>query len=142
MQFIKYLFLILLCISCTSKPKKIDKNSIDLYPIFSECDSVSNYKLSKRCFQKVTSQKIKAHIDSITFEKKIKSNHHLKLHVKVLKNGKIVLDSLQNNAPFLNESIDLGLDLLFSNFYAEQASQKQGIPVDCTFIIPILLKRR
>ena len=141
MQFIKYIVVGILCISCLSKKEPLNTTSIDLYPIFKECDSVATYKNSKDCFEKVTATEIKTYINGNETYKYLEKNTNYLIYLKVLKNGDFILDSIQSEEENYLHSLTTDIHKVFKNLHCEQAALKQGIPVDCTFIIPLHLKK-
>lgn len=122
--------------------KSINWNDVDSYPVFKECENISEKLEIKSCFETILSRHLYTSINS---DKIIVSNDlNQEIFIDFLVNEKgelvitsIVMDSLlQTELPLLKNLIIKSIDSL----QPIAPAYKRGIPVRTTFKFPIVIK--
>ena len=119
----------------------IDFSSIDAYPLFPECDTITLRKTQAVCFKKKLVAMIEKTIKKETFTMQQKIKDTVFLYVKISNTGNFVFDSLTYKdpcAPFSKK-----LDSLFKEEIPKYPkitpAVKQSFLVASKFTIPIVI---
>lgn len=120
----------------------IDFNSVDVFPLFPKCDSISSQADQKICSQIKLSQHINASLSStqIMTSKKINDTIFVKLIID--KTGKVILNDIKSSE-FIQQQIPK-LDSLIADGISSlpklKPAIKRDMPVTTQFSLPIVIK--
>lgn len=158
MIFLKYIFTLSLLFTVTAckkfETKKITTesvlkeelqaitwNDVDTYPVFKTCDSLSEKEILKSCFEKTLSTAVYNAINKISKPVPITISDTIPVYVTITKDAslaikKIEIDSIINiHFPEIKSQIYHSIDSL----KLIAPAYKRGIPVNTTFILPIVV---
>lgn len=122
--------------------KSINWKDIDTYPIFKECEGISDKLETKSCFETTLSNHLYQTIKSDSIVVSTDLNETIIVDFMVSEKGELsitnmVIDSLlQSQLPFFESDVINGLDSL----QPIAPAYKRGIPVKTTFKLPIVIK--
>lgn len=122
--------------------KSINWNDVDSYPVFKECENVSEKEASKSCFETTLVNQLYQSIQSDSIVVSTDLDETIIIDFMVSEKGeltitKMEIDSiLQNELPYLESDIINGLD----SFQPIAPAYKRGIPVKTTFKLPLIIK--
>jgi len=122
----------------------INWNDVDQYPVFSECEHITEKEEQKQCFESTLSNHLYQAIpsDKILVAHDLNDTILLEFTVTILGQlsiKKMVMDSiLQVEIPLFESYILRSIDSL----QPVAPAYKRGIPVETTFSLPIVIKTK
>lgn len=153
-KILLFVFLLLL-VSCNFETKKIyseevlDEESkslnwkeVDEYPAFKECQSQTELKLAKQCFETKVATSIYAYLAAQQPVVTESIHDTLFLYLEITKNGKPIIDSVMVDTTVTNQLPEIATWLRASIDSLPQIypASKRGIPVSTVFEMPIIIK--
>lgn len=122
--------------------KEINWKDVDQYPVFSNCETLSEKNEQKECFEHTLATHIHESISANSLKVSEEINDTMRLDFSVNKDGllaisHIKMDSItKDRLPLLEEWILQSLATL----QPIAPAYKRGIPVETTFNLPILIR--
>jgi hypothetical protein len=122
--------------------KSINWKDVDQYPVFSNCESISQKQAQKECFEKTLSSHLYHSINSENILVTSDINETLTIDFMVDEKGKLFINSmiidslLKEQIPILESNILKGID----SIQPIAPAYKRGIPVKTTFKLPLVIK--
>lgn len=122
--------------------KSINWKDVDQYPVFINCESLTDKKAQKSCFETTLSSHIYHSINSESTVVTSDLNETLTINFMVDEKGKLTINSmvidslLREQIPLLESNILEGMD----SIQPIAPAYKRGIPVKTTFILPLIIK--
>lgn len=122
--------------------KSISWNEVDSYPIFKECEGVSEKLATKSCFETTLIQHLNQSINSENTIVSTDLDQEILIDFEVNEKGKLLvrtikIDSIiKKQLPLLEQHILQSLD----SIQPIAPAYKRGIPVKTTFKLPIIIK--
>jgi hypothetical protein len=113
--------------------ENLNLKEVDQFPLFKTCDETENREQQKACFEKEIHQWLKPQVDSLEYNTTTADT--LQLYLSILKDGTLVLDSL--NTPL---KVKTQMDSIFKTSPPFYPAQKRGVPVKVSFQLPLILK--
>lgn len=123
------------------KPERIDFTTVDEYPVFPACDSISTKEYKESCFEKTASMYIETELLLHEFSTPVSFSEALIIHLKVDKEGVASFFSIEpsvknkNINPEVEEAVKKGI----SNFPKLIPAKKRGNAVGSIYMIPLYI---
>lgn len=153
-QLWTYCLIFFICVSCDffKKPvvteevlvaqekESINLNTVDIFPSFSNCDTLEK-ELQKTCFFQTLTDQIYDQLtqNNLLVTKTIQDTIQVELHIDTL--GIIKVSQIQKNADTAKyiPTLDSLIRVSAENLPKASPAYKRGIPVTTKFILPIIL---
>lgn len=125
------------------KPKRIDFTSVDEYPVFPACDSLSTKEYKESCFEQTASMYIETELLLHEYSTPVSYSEALIIHLKVDKEGVASFFSIESSVkneninPEVEEAIKKGI----SNFPKLIPAKKRGNAVGSIYMIPLYIMK-
>lgn len=115
--------------------KQISFEEVDIYPSFSTCETNEHAAATKACFVETLHQHLAPFFENHFIEK-----DSLDLVIQIDKKGKLNIAELKSSKKQNLEGLKLDLNrhIEEANFSIYPA-QKQGIPVHCSLVLPVII---
>lgn len=119
----------------------VNYNTVDVYPLFPDCDSIPSQDKQRICSQIHLCEHIYASLSSSQIFTRKKVNDTIYVKLKIDNKGKVLLtnyktsDLLKNQIPHLDSLISSGV----SSLPQMKPAIKRGIPVSTEFTLPIIV---
>jgi len=120
----------------------VDFNSVDSYPLFSNCADIPSKEKQQICFQMEMSQHIYASLKEFELSVKDSLNDTILVKLKIDALGKTSLSSIQisERTRELLPNFDSIVTVSLQNLPNLQPAIKRNMPVSTEFTLPIVLK--
>lgn len=117
----------------------IDFTSIDAYPEFPSCDSLTLLEFKQNCFETTASKIIQSDLDAYGFSASKPISDVILVHFEIDNNGKASLYKTEtsNSVKETLPKIDSIIKESIINFPTLRPAKKQNINVTCRFIVPV-----
>jgi len=122
----------------------IDYTSVDVYPLFSDCQELNNKEAQKECFESALYDLLSSKLNRFDYNVKEKVNDSSYVDLLINSNGKtrvVAINSpliIQNNLPQLDSIIRHSVDEL----PIVKPALKRGIPVKSQYTLAVIVKSR
>lgn len=147
-RFVVSLFLTLfLATSCDffqKDPKPIDFKTLDQYPVFSNCDSLTTEDERRVCFEETIVQFIQRDLDTCQFiSQSYLRNTGLIIHINVNKKGKCSLEEIEklSSVEEALPELQMQINSTIENLPIITPAKKQGQNVTSKFMIPLYIEK-
>ncbi|MBV1887939.1 MAG: hypothetical protein KUG51_01490 [Urechidicola sp.] len=152
-RFILVAFCCSLLVSCQFFKKKelsedaiidtiVDYNTVDIFPLFPDCDSIPSQEKQKICSQIKLSEHLYASLAKTEISTSKSINDTLLIFLRIDSEGLVSLTNLKTSS-IIKEQIPT-LDSLMANSVQKlpqlKPAIKRGIPVATEFTLPIVIK--
>jgi len=120
----------------------INFNSIDAYPLFSECADIPSREKQKICFQIKLSEHVNTLLNNIDFTSTKDINDTILVDLLIKKNGKTAVLKIKESALISKTfpKLDSLIRISISKLPRLEPAIKRGIPVSTKFTLPIIIK--
>ena len=122
----------------------IDYSSVDVYPLFSDCQEIDNKQVQKSCFESALTELLSEKLQSLDYEVKENVNDSSYVDLLINRNGKtrvVAINSpsiITHNLPHLDSIIRLSVDEL----PLVKPALKRGIPVKSQYKLAVVVRSR
>lgn len=149
-----YLFCLVFC-SCNLIDKKIpekeellnerlqemDWNEVTHYPSISDCESITDKNLGKKCFFEYLTKSVQDRLSVDTLSVLYPEIDTVNIKITVNPDNSLFFETQFTNKSSYNiKKIDSLINVRLKDFPEIKAAQKEGIPVKTEFILPVILK--
>lgn len=120
----------------------IDYSSVDVYPLFSECQEIDNKQAQKSCFESALTELLAEKLHSIDYQVKETVNDSSYVDLLINSNGKARVSAInsptiiKDNLPQLDSIIKQSVDEL----PIVKPALKRGIPVKSQYKLAVVVR--
>ena len=122
----------------------IDYTSVDMYPLFSNCQDFTEKKAQKECFENTLVERLSNSLNRIDYKVKLSINDSSYVNLLINNNGKakvVSIDSpqiIQENIPQLDSIIKVSVDEL----PLLKPALKRGIPIKSQYKLAVVVRTK
>lgn len=143
-----YIGIVLLTtVSCQffqKEPEPIDFTTVDVYPVFENCDSTATHEAIKSCFETTLTQRMQEAIDTFDFNtEQYLQNAGLIIHLEIKNDGTCYIYEIEKINKVEESLPELQTQLMFSvnQLPKVRPAKKRGQFVTSRYMIPLYIEK-